>query len=116
MSNLENQSSPGSDASEAAADSAGPSPAPTSAPARTSTTATTGKKKNSPPTPTTVERVGQPYRLTQPLDWGVRFACLMLEQEDGTRRTQQDFVDEAVRAHLDRLRKKGMAFPDKMLE
>ncbi|TGE22738.1 hypothetical protein [Hymenobacter metallicola] len=116
MSLPENHSTPGPDVAEASAESTPTSSTATAAPARSGSSATSGKKKNNTPTPPVTERVGQAYRLTQSLDWGVRFACLMLEQEDGQRRTGQDFVDEAIRAQLDRLRKKGMAFPDKLLE
>lgn len=116
MSLPENQSTPGPDAAEASGEYSPASSAPAPVAARTSSTASSGKKKSNTPAPPVTERVGQAYRLTQSLDWGVRFACLMLEQEDGQRRTGQDFVDEAIRAQLDRLRKKGMAFPDKLLE
>ncbi|WP_262894930.1 hypothetical protein [Hymenobacter guriensis] len=39
----------------------------------------------------------------------------MLEQQDGTRRSQQDLVDQAVTELLLRLKKKGMDFPASIL-
>ncbi|SNR89658.1 hypothetical protein [Hymenobacter mucosus] len=75
--------------------------------------ASSPKRKAAAPTaPAASDRVGQSYRLTQKQDWGIRYAALMLETQDGQRRTQQDLVDQAVWELLERLKKKGMSFPD----
>lgn len=70
------------------------------------------KRASAPAAPAPVDRVGNSYRLTQADDWGIRFAALMLERQDGHRRSQQDLVDTAVREFLERLRKKGIQLPD----
>ncbi|WP_257873511.1 hypothetical protein [Hymenobacter sp. J193] len=39
----------------------------------------------------------------------------MLETQDGQRRSQQDLVDQAVRELLERMKKKGIIFPDQVV-
>ncbi|WP_139926439.1 hypothetical protein [Hymenobacter sp. DG01] len=85
---------------------------PQGADASTRVNSAARKRPTSPTPPVAPERVGQNYRLTQTHDWGIRYAALMLETQDGQRRTQQDLVDQAVRELLERLKKKGMTFPD----
>lgn len=88
----------------------------TSSDSATSTRSAGSKRKSATgPAAAPTERVGQPYRLTQNSDWGIRYAALMLEQQDGQRRTQQDLVDMAVTELLQRLKKKGMDFPSSIL-
>lgn len=86
--------------------------APASADASARSNPGSRKKPSPSPAPVGNDRVGQSYRLTQNHDWGIRYAALMLETQDGQRRSQQDLVDQAVRELLERLKKKGMTFPD----